>query len=350
MFTLISLGVGRGAQMGVLVRDAAALVRAGKITHLITDKTGTLTEGRPVVREVVAARAGQEDRVLALAAALEHLSERPLAQAIANRAQELGLPRAEVEGFASVTGAGVMGRIDGVLVRAGKRAWLEGEGIAIHAPLADSARALQEKARTVIWVAEESTLVGFMAVVDPIKASTPEAVKALHAMGLKVVMLTGDNPQTAQAVGRELGIDDVRADMTPAGKREAARALRAQGAVVGMAGDGINDAPALAEADVGIAMGTGTDVAIQSAGLTLVKGDLRGIVRALGLSREVMRNIRQNLFFAFIYNAVGIPLASGLRYPFTGWLLNPMVAGAAMALSSVSVIGNALRLRGRAAR
>jgi Cu+-exporting ATPase len=197
----------------------------------------------------------------------------------------------------------------------------------------------------VIWIAEDTQLTGFVAVVDPIKASTPAAVKELHEMGLKVVMLTGDNQQTARAVGAELGIDDVRAELTPADKLNIARTLRKQGAVVGMAGDGINDAPALAEADVGIAMGTGTDVAIQSAGLTLVKGDLRGIVRALRLSREVMRNIRQNLFFAFIYNAVGVPLAAGVLYPFTSWLLNPMVAGAAMALSSVSVIANALRLR-----
>lgn len=343
----IMVGVGKGAQMGVLVRDAAALEQAEKITHLITDKTGTLTEGHPVAKEIVAVQAGQEDHVLALAAALEQLSEHPLARAVVDSATAKGLALSKVEDFESVTGAGVKGQVDGVLVRVGKRAWLEGEGIAIPAPMASAAMALQEKAHTVIWLVENDSLSGFIAVADPIKTSTPEAVKALHGMGLKLVMLTGDNLQTALAVGRELGIDDVRADMTPAGKREVVRALRAQGAVVGMAGDGINDAPALAEADVGIAMGTGTDVAIQSAGLTLVKGDLRGIVRALGLSRDVMRNIRQNLFFAFIYNAVGVPLAAGLLYPFTGWLLNPMVAGAAMALSSVSVIGNALRLRHR---
>ncbi len=341
----IMVGVGKGAQMGVLVRDAAALEQAEKITHLITDKTGTLTEGHPAAKEIVAVQAGQENHVLALAAALEQLSEHPLARAVLDSATSKGLALSKVDNFESVTGAGVKGQVDGALVRVGKRAWLESEGIAIPSPMAAAAVALQEKAHTVIWLAENDLLSGFIAVADPIKTSTPEAVKALHGMGLKLVMLTGDNLQTAQAVGRELGIDDVRADMTPAGKREVVRALRAEGAIVAMAGDGINDAPALAEANVGIAMGTGTDVAIQSAGLTLVKGDLRGIVRALDLSRNVMKNIRQNLFFAFIYNAVGVPLAAGLLYPFTGWLLNPMVAGAAMALSSVSVIGNALRLR-----
>jgi Cu+-exporting ATPase len=344
----IMVGVGKGAQLGVLVRDAAALEQAEKITHLITDKTGTLTEGRPVAKEIVSAESGREDHVLTLAAALEQLSEHPLAHAIVVGAREKGLAPEKVGDFSSVTGAGVMGRIAGKLVRVGKRAWLEGEGIMIPGNLAATALALQEDAHTVIWVSEDASISGYIAVADPIKASSAEAVAALHEMGLKVVMLTGDNPQTALSVGRQLGIDDVRADLTPSGKLAVVRELRAKGFVVGMAGDGINDAPALAEADVGIAMGTGTDVAIRSAGLTLVKGDLRGIVRALGLSREVMRNIRQNLFFAFIYNAVGIPLAAGVFYPLTGWLLNPMVAGAAMALSSVSVIGNALRLRGKA--
>lgn len=341
----IMVGVGRGAQMGVLVRDAAALERAEKITHLITDKTGTLTEGRPVAKQVLTVIPGQENEVLANAAALEQLSEHPLAHAIVSGAKERGLELPAVEEFESVTGAGVQGKIAGRLVRVGKRSWLEGQGITIPETLVAKALQLQAKAHTVIWISQDAALSGAIAVTDPIKASTSEAVKALHAMGLKIVMLTGDNLQTAQAVGRELGIDDIRAELTPADKLQITRTLRAQGAVVGMAGDGINDAPALAEADVGIAMGTGTDVAIQSAGLTLVKGDLRGIVRALILSRDVMRNIRQNLFFAFIYNAVGVPLAAGLLYPFTGWLLNPMVAGAAMALSSVSVIGNALRLR-----
>ena len=282
-----------------------------------------------------------------IAAALEQLSEHPLAHAIVSRAAEKNLAIPKVDEFTSVTGAGVSGKIDGALVRVGKRAWLEGEGMTVSPELAAAALALQEKAHTVIWISENSAISGFIAVADPIKSSTAEAVRELHAMGLKLVMLTGDNKQTAAAVGRELGIDDIRAELTPADKLAIAREFRSKGAVVGMAGDGINDAPALAEADVGIAMGTGTDVAIQSAGLTLVKGDLRGIVRALGLSREVMRNIRQNLFFAFIYNAVGIPLAAGVFYPLTGWLLNPMIAGAAMALSSVSVIGNALRLRSR---
>ena len=341
----IMVGVGRGAQMGVLVRDAAALEHAEKITCLITDKTGTLTEGRPVVSQIVPARAGQEDRVLMLAASLEKMSEHPLAHAVVSRGRERGVQPASVEEFQSVTGAGIMGKVDGVLVRVGKRTWLESEGIEIPAALLTSAQALQEKAHTVIWIAEDSSLTGFIAMADPIKESAREAVKDLHARGLKLVMLTGDNAQTAQAVGRELGIDEIHAEASPADKIAFIRTLRSQGAVVGMAGDGINDAPALAEADAGIAMGTGTDVAIQSAGLTLVKGDLRGIVRALELSRDVMRNIRQNLFFAFFYNAVGVPLAAGLLYPFTGWLLNPMVAGAAMAFSSVSVIGNALRLR-----
>lgn len=341
----IMVGVGKGAQMGILVRDAAALEHAEKITHLVTDKTGTLTEGRPIVQEVISARPGRNDRVLALAAALERLSEHPLARAIVSAAKDRGIALSQVDAFESVTGSGVTGMVEGMRVRVGKRVWLEDEGISIPPPLASAAQSLQEAAHTVIWIAEDSNLGGLIAVADPIKASTAEAVRDLHRMGLRLVMITGDNRHTAKAVGLELGIDDVRAELTPGDKLSIVRSLRADGAVVGMAGDGINDAPALAEADVGIAMGTGTDVAIQSAGLTLVKGDLRGIARALDLSRRVLRNIRQNLFFAFVYNLIGVPLAAGLLYPFTGWLLNPMVAGAAMAMSSVSVIGNALRLR-----
>jgi P-type Cu+ transporter len=341
----IMVGIGRGARSGVLVRDAAALERAEKITHLVTDKTGTLTEGRPVVREIVAVHVGGEDHLLQIAAALEKLSEHPLAHAIVSRAAETKLAALQVTDFQSITAVGVSGKVQGVFIQVGTRSWLESEGMVISPSLSERAMLLQEKAHTVIWISEGESVSGFIAVADPIKNSTLEAVKKLHALGLKLVMLTGDNPQTARAVGRELGIDDVRAELTPDAKQAIIRELKAAGAVVGMAGDGINDAPALAEADVGIAMGTGTDVAIQSAGITLAKGDLLGIVRALELSRDVMRNIRQNLFFAFIYNALGVPLAAGLLYPFTGWLLNPMVAGAAMALSSVSVIGNALRLR-----
>ncbi len=343
----IMVGVGRGAQEGVLVREAAALENAEKITHLITDKTGTLTEGRPVVSEVMAVAAGGEPDLLRRAAALERLSEHPLARAVVRRAEDDALALPEVHDFSSITGAGVEGVIDGRRVRVGQRTWLESLGVTVAGKIETAARAWQEQARTVVWVAEETTLLGALALADPVKATTPEAVRSLQAMGLTLVMMTGDNAQTAQAVGRALGIEDVRAGMSPADKLAAVRSLRAGGAVVGMAGDGINDAPALAEADVGLAMGTGSDVAIHTAGLTLVKGDLRGIVRALGLSRDVMRNIRQNLFFAFVYNAVGVPLASGVLYPLTGWLLNPMVAGLAMALSSVSVIGNALRLRHR---
>jgi Cu+-exporting ATPase len=341
----IMVGVGSGARMGILVRDATALERAESITHLVTDKTGTLTEGRPETKVIRAVNLGSEMHVLSLAAALEKLSEHPLAQAILKRAAALDLKLPLVEKFNSVTGCGLTGGINGSLVRVGKRSWLEGEGMNLDASLVAEAEQLQGCAHTVIWVSEGAMVIGFIAVVDPIKSSAKEAIQALHGLGIKVVMLTGDNLQTAKSVGSELGIDEVRAEMSPVQKLSAIRERKAQGAIVGMAGDGINDAPALAEADVGIAMGTGTDVAIHSAGVTLVKGDLNGIVNALQLSRRVMRNIRQNLFFAFIYNAVGIPLAAGVLFPLAGWLLNPMVAGAAMALSSVSVILNALRLR-----
>ncbi len=341
----IMVGIGRGARSGVLVRDAASLERAEKITHLVTDKTGTLTAGRPVVKEIVSVQPGGEDHLLEIAAALEKLSEHPLAHAVVSRAGESKLALLEVEDFQSITAAGVSGKVGGIFTRVGTRSWLESQGVVISQSLTERAMQLQEKAHTVIWISEGEALSGFIAVADPIKASTPVAVKKLQAMGLKLIMLTGDNPQTSRVVGRELGIDDVRAELTPDAKLAVIRELKAAGAVVGMAGDGINDAPALAEADVGIAMGTGTDIAIQSAGITLAKGDLLGIVRALELSRDVMKNIRQNLFFAFIYNALGVPLAAGLLYPFTGWLLDPMLAGAAMALSSVSVIANALRLR-----
>jgi Cu+-exporting ATPase len=341
----IMVGVGRGAQQGVLVRDAAALERAEKITHLVTDKTGTLTQGRPELSGMHAEANFGEERLLAWSAALETGSEHPLAHAVvqAAKARSLDLPR--VENFVSVTGAGVSGRIEGRLVRVGKRAWLEQEGVAIPASFTPHAERLLSEGGTVIWAAFDGQAAGLLALSDSIKATTPEAIRQLHALGLRVVMLTGDHPATAAAVGKKLGIDDVRAQLAPEDKHRIVEELRRSGAVVAMAGDGINDAPALAAADIGIAMGTGTDVAIESASVTLVKGDLRGIVSALVLSRATMKNIRQNLFFAFIYNTAGVPLAAGVLYPLTGWLMNPMIAGAAMALSSVSVIGNALRLR-----
>jgi Cu+-exporting ATPase len=341
----IMVGVGRGAQHGVLIRDAVALQRAEKVTHLVTDKTGTLTQGRPELSGLHADVTVGEERLLAWAAALESGSEHPLAHAVvkAAEARKLTLPR--VEEFTSVTGAGVTSRIDGRFVRVGKREWLIKEGVEIPADFDTQAERLLAEGGTVIWISFDQQAAGLLALTDSIKATTPEAIRQLHALGLKVVMLTGDHPTTANAVGRKLGIDEVRAQLAPEDKHRIIEELRRSGAVVAMAGDGINDAPALAAADVGIAMGTGTDVAIESAGITLVKGDLRGIVSALVLSRAVMKNIRQNLFFAFIYNAAGVPLAAGILYPFTGWLMNPMFAGAAMALSSVSVITNALRLR-----
>jgi len=341
----IMVGVGRGAQLGVLIRDAAALQRAEKVTHLVTDKTGTLTQGRPTLSGLHADTSVGEERLLTWAAALEAGSEHPLAHAVVKAAESRGLKAPVVDGFTSVTGAGVTGRIDGQLVRVGKRAWLQQEGVTITANLDAQAERLLSEGGTVIWVAIERHVAGMLALTDEIKPTTADAIRRLHELGLKVVMLTGDHRTTAEAVGRKLGIDDVRAQLAPEDKHRIIEELRRGGAVVAMAGDGINDAPALAAADVGIAMGTGTDVAIESAGITLVKGDLRGIVSALVLSRAAMKNIRQNLFFAFIYNAAGVPLAAGVLYPFTGWLMNPMFAGAAMALSSVSVITNALRLR-----
>jgi Cu+-exporting ATPase len=342
----IMVGVGRGAQLGVLIRDAAALQRAEKVTHLVTDKTGTLTEGRPALTELFAAKAVSDERLLAWAGALEKGSEHPLAHAVVKAADARKLALPSVEHFDSVTGAGVSGQIEGKRVRIGKRAWLATEGVKIAAEFDTQAQRMLESGGTVIWVAIENEIAGLLALADPIKATTAEAIRHLHELGLKIVMLTGDHRTTAQAVAKKLGIDDVRAELAPQDKQRIIEELRAAGHVVAMAGDGINDAPALAAADVGIAMGTGTDVAIESAGITLVKGDLRGIVNALALSRRVMKNIRQNLFLAFAYNSAGVPLAAGVLYPVFGWLLNPMFAGVAMALSSVSVITNALRLRG----
>ncbi|EDY84925.1 copper-translocating P-type ATPase [Verrucomicrobiia bacterium DG1235] len=341
----IMVGVGKGAQNGILVKNAEAIERAEKITHLITDKTGTLTEGRPSVVAMVVHKNSSPEELLRLAAAVESQSEHPLARSVVERAKAESSDLPDAADFESITGDGVRARVEGSLVRVGKQAFIEAEGIEIPDALAKRAERLQTEAKTVIWAARENRLLGLIAIADPIKASSKEAIESLHKLGISVVMCTGDNPRTANAVAAELGIDTVHAEVSPEDKQRIVKELQAQGHRVAMAGDGINDAPALAAADVGIAMGTGTDVAIESAGLTLVKGDLRGIVGGLRLSRAVMSNIRQNLFFAFVYNAVGVPVAAGILYPIFGVLLSPMIAGAAMALSSVSVISNALRLK-----
>lgn len=341
----IMVGVGRAAQMGILVKNAGAIEITEKVTHLVTDKTGTLTAGKPRVTDTMAAPGTDPGKLLQLAASVEASSEHPLARAIVDEAKEVGHDLLSVTGFQSTTAGGVTGTVDGQAVWVGKSKFLSENGIAIPEDLEKEAAALQGNAKTVVWVAFGNEVVGILAIADPIKESSAAAIRALHGLGLKVIMCTGDNRLTAEAVARELGIDEVHAEVVPQDKIDIVRKLRAGGAVVAMAGDGINDAPALAEADVGIAMGTGTDVAIESAGITLVKGDLMGIAKAIHLSRAVMRNIRQNLFFAFIYNAVGVPIAAGVLYPFFGLLLSPMIAGAAMSFSSVSVIMNALRLK-----
>ena len=280
-----------------------------------------------------------------VAASLENQSEHPLARAIVTAANKEQIDLRETTEFESITGGGVTAKLDGKVVRVGKEKFLSDSGVAISNELKDKARVLQEKAQTTVWVAIDGEAFGVIGIADPIKETTREAVRELHAMKLKIIMCTGDNRRTAESVAHELHIDDFRAEVMPQEKIDVVNTLRSQGAIVAMAGDGINDAPALAAADVGIAMGTGTDVAIESAGITLVKGDLMGILKAMHISRAVMRNIRQNLFFAFIYNALGVPIAAGVLYPFFGILLSPMIAGAAMSFSSVSVIGNALRLR-----
>tara|TARA_R110002096_G_scaffold342549_2_gene535537 strand:- start:8693 stop:10900 length:2208 start_codon:yes stop_codon:yes gene_type:complete len=340
----IMVGVGRAAQMGILIKNAEAIERTEKVNCLVTDKTGTLTAGKPKVTETVVAADFEEQQLLAVAAAVEQNSEHPLARAIVNEAKERKLGVSKPEEFQSTTGGGVTGMVEGKRIRIGKRGFLEDNEIEIPKHLSDAAEELESKARTVVWVAEESQAVGILGIADPIKDSTPKAIETLHNMGIKVIVCTGDNQRTADAVAKELGIDEVRAGLAPQDKNAIIRQLKEQGHVVAMAGDGINDAPALAEADVGIAMGTGTDVAIESAGITLVKGDLLGIAKAIRLSRATMGNIRQNLFFAFIYNALGVPIAAGIFYPVFQLLLSPMIAGAAMSFSSVSVIGNALRL------
>ncbi|MDP1767248.1 MAG: heavy metal translocating P-type ATPase [Nitrospirota bacterium] len=341
----IMVGVGRGAQEGVLVKNAEALERLEKVTTLVVDKTGTLTEGKPKLMDILPTGGFDGKDLLRLAASLEQASEHPLAAAIVQGAKDQGLTIETVTDFRSVTAGGVLGTVAGRMVMIGKPDFLRNEQITGLEPLEASAVPLQEEGKTAMYVAVDGKPAGILAVADPIKSTTAEAIRQLHALGLTLVMLTGDNRRTAAAVAKTLGLDATEAEIEPAGKVRYVKQLRAEGTHVAMAGDGINDAPALSEADVGIAMGTGTDVAMQSAGITLVKGDLRAIAKAIHLSRATMGNIRQNLVFAFLYNALGIPVAAGVLYPFFGLLLSPIIAGAAMSLSSVSVISNALRLR-----
>jgi heavy metal translocating P-type ATPase len=342
----IMVGVGRGATEGVLIKDAEALELMEKVDTLVVDKTGTLTEGKPKVQNVIAADGFTETDVLINAASLDALSEHPLAAAIVNHAKEQGLELKTVEQFESVTGQGVRGRISGKSVSLGNMSLMQKEGIDVSA-LQNEAQSLRELAQTVMFLSIEGTPAGIVSVADPIKPSTREAIQQLHAAGLRIVVVTGDNATTAAAVARQLGLDDFKAEVLPQDKLEYLKALQQEGRIVAMAGDGVNDAPALAQANVGIAMGTGTDVAMNSARIVLVKGDLRGIAKARLLSQHTMKNIRQNLFFAFIYNFAGVPIAAGVLYPWFGLLLSPMIASAAMSFSSVSVIGNALRLRNK---
>jgi len=344
----IMVGVGRGAHAGVLIKNAEAIERMEKVTVLVVDKTGTLTEGKPRVTKVSATNGTTEDELLAAAASAENQSEHPLASAIVAAARDRALSFDSVNEFASETGGGVTAQTDRGLIVVGQRDFARthvGGTAAVPTILEEQAAELQKEGQTVVFVAMDNHVAGIIAIADPIKSSTGSAIRELRRLGLKLLMLTGDNERTARAIADKLGIDRVEAGAAPKDKHARVEQLRRDGAIVAMAGDGINDAPALAAADVGIAMGTGTDVAMESAGITLVKGDLNGIVHAIRLSRGVMRNIRQNLFFAFIYNALGIPIAAGVFYPFFGLLLSPVIAGAAMSLSSVSVIANALRLQ-----
>ncbi len=342
----IMVGTGRGAQMGVLFRDAEALEGFERIDTVVVDKTGTLTEGKPSVTAVEPAEGSEldEEGLLRLAAALERGSEHPLGAAIVGAASDRGASLPEARDFETVSGKGVRGTVDGKAVALGNAAMMEAEGVDVAA-LTDRAEALRGEGATVVFVAVDGAPAGLIAVADPVKESTPDALASLHEEGIAVVMLTGDARATAEAVARKLGIDRVEAEVLPEDKARIVKELQAEGRRVAMAGDGINDAPALAQADIGVAMGTGTDVAMESAGVTLVKGDLRGLARARRLSRATMRNIRQNLVFAFLYNALGLPIAAGVLFPVFGLLLSPMIAAAAMSLSSVSVVGNALRLR-----
>jgi len=339
----IMVGTGRGATAGILIKNAEALEILEKVDTLVTDKTGTLTLGKPKLTAVVATQGFGEDEILRLGASLERASEHPLAAAITSGAEEKGLALTSVDTFESHTGKGVTGRIDTRQVAIGNAKLMEMLNVVLGA-LGAQAEAMRAEGQTVMFVAVDGNAAGLIGVADPIKDTTAEAIRQLHEEGLQVVMLTGDSETTAAAVAKKLGIDRVIAGVLPEQKTQLIKKLQAEGRIVAMAGDGINDAPALAQAQVGIAMGTGTDVAMESAGVTLIKGDLRGIVRARRLSRATLRNIRQNLFFAFIYNTLGVPIAAGVLYPFFGVLLSPMIAAAAMSFSSVSVITNALRL------
>ena len=339
----IMVGTGRGATAGVLIKNAEALEVLEKVDTLVVDKTGTLTEGKPHLETVVATGGKREDEILYLAASLERGSEHPLASAIVRGADERGVKLVDARDFRSITGKGVLGIVDGKQIALGNRRLLEDLGLAAN-EITSRAEELRKAGQTVMVVVIDGTVAGLIGVADPVKRSTPEAIRLLHQDGVRIIMLTGDNRITAEAVAKKLGIDEIQAEVLPEQKGQIVKRLQSEGRVVAMAGDGINDAPALAQAQVGIAMGTGTDVAMESAGVTLVKGDLRGIAKARRLSRATMKNIRQNLFFAFIYNALGIPLAAGLLYPFFGLLLSPMIASVAMTFSSISVISNALRL------
>jgi Cu+-exporting ATPase len=340
----IMVATGRGAAAGVLFRNAETIEVMRQVEVLVVDKTGTLTKGRPQLVSVKGTGLVEEDTLLRIAASLERGSEHPLAEAIVHGAEERGIDFTAADDFRSVTGKGVTGQVDGLDVAIGNRAMLEDLGATVD-ELEIMAESRRAEGETIMYLAVDGDAAGIVGVADPIKETTTEAIDALHAEGLRIVMLTGDSRTTAEAVAAKLNLDEVVAELLPDQKVDVVKKLQADGNIVAMAGDGINDAPALAQANVGIAMGTGTDVAMESAGVTLVKGDLRGIVRARRLSRATMSNIRQNLFFAFAYNSLGVPVAAGILYPFTGMLLNPMIAAAAMSFSSVSVIGNALRLR-----
>ena len=340
----IMVATGKGAQAGVLFKNAEAIEVLREINRLVIDKTGTLTEGKPKLITVIPVNEISEKELLRLAASLERGSEHPLAAAIVAGAEEREVELAKTEVFESITGKGVKGRIDGRSVGLGNRAFVEELGIDAGS-LASQAKKFRTDGQTVVFVTLDARVAGLLGVADPIRQTTPEAIKQLHEHGIKIVMLTGDSNTTAQAVANALSIDEVVAEVLPNEKAAIVKRFQSEGRRVAMAGDGINDAPALAQADVGIAMGSGTDVAMQSAGVTLIKGDLRGIVRAIRLSQATMRNIKQNLFFAFVYNSIGVPIAAGALYPFFGILLSPMIAAAAMSFSSVSVIANALRLR-----